>query len=138
MSLHDCSLEDLNYLAYDVAFTIGAEDTNAITVNLQVNFGRNDNDGDALPIDHVAHLDWYLSDDSAGDGVVATAPSGGVAGGTDGAVVPLVTGKAGFCTTESDGDVDFVITETGADTFYLVIRLPNGRLAVSDAITFAT
>ena len=39
--------------------------------------------------------------------------------------------------SESDGDIDINITETGTPTFYLVLVLPNGKLAASGAITFA-
>ena len=40
--------------------------------------------------------------------------------------------------TEADGDIDVSITQTsGADTFYLAAILPNGKMVISDAITFA-
>lgn len=40
-------------------------------------------------------------------------------------------------TSESDGDIDVAITETGVKTMYLVVELPDGTLKVSNAITFA-
>jgi len=39
--------------------------------------------------------------------------------------------------SEADGDIDVDITDSGTPTMYLVLVLPNGKLAVSDAITFA-
>lgn len=39
--------------------------------------------------------------------------------------------------SEVDGDIDLNITESGADTWYLILVLPNGLLVVSGAITFA-
>lgn len=38
--------------------------------------------------------------------------------------------------SEADGDIDISIAETGAKTMYLVVVDPNGRLHVSNAITF--
>lgn len=118
-------------LVDNFGFTINAENTDSITVNCQA---RDANYKDlAVPV--AGRL--YLADDSVGLDQVATAASGGIAVGTDGAFQSLVTGKAGFFTTESDGDLDIVITHSGAKTCYLVMVLPNGGISVSGAITFA-
>lgn len=45
--------------------------------------------------------------------------------------------KAFWLTSEADGDIDINITDTGTPTFYLAVVLPNGKLNVSSAITFA-
>ena len=34
------------------------------------------------------------------------------------------------------GKIDVTVTENGIDTYYLVLVLPNGKLVVSDALTF--
>ena len=34
------------------------------------------------------------------------------------------------------GKADVTVTENGTDTYYLVLVLPNGKLVVSDALTF--
>ena len=39
--------------------------------------------------------------------------------------------------SEADGDIDLNITESGADTWYLILIMPNGVLVASAAITFA-
>ena len=60
-------------------------------------------------------------------------------------LIPILTGSAGselaasifLLVSEADGDIDINITESGTDTFYLVLVMPNGKLIVSDAITFA-
>lgn len=44
--------------------------------------------------------------------------------------------KAFYLTSESDGDIDINISETGVVTWYLVVVLPNGKLAASGAIAF--
>lgn len=116
----------------NVGFTIGDEATNAITVNCQFN----DADGVALAV--AAALPYYLADDAAGMTPTTSAPDGGVAAGTDGSIVPITANLSGYGVSEADGDLDLVITHAaGAKTVYLVFILPNGMLAISDAITFA-
>lgn len=48
----------------------------------------------------------------------------------------LEAAKAFDLVSEADGDIDLNIVESGAKTFYLVLVLPNGKLAPSGAITF--
>lgn len=116
----------------DVDFTIGTEQGgNTINVGIQLN----DADGNALAT--RASVFAYLSDDANGDSIAATAPSGGVAVGTDGLAIPVVADKAFQLVSEADGDIDLDIVEAGADTWYLIVVLPNGKLAASGAITFA-
>lgn len=115
----------------NVAYTIGTEAANAITVNVQVN------DGAGAAMATASAFNMWLASDSAGLNPDATEPDTSVAAGTDGAIVKLGTGVY-FVTTEADGDLDIVITHAGgADTWYMAILLPNGKLAVSSAITFA-
>lgn len=117
----------------DASFVIGAEaGGNEITVSIQLK----DAAGDDLAT--AAALLAFLSDNSSGLDVSADAPSGGVAAGTDGSIVKEHTAELAFwLQSEADGDIDLVITEAGADTWYLVLVMPNGSLVVSDAITFA-
>jgi len=56
---------------------------------------------------------------------------------TDSTETPIAGAKAWMLTSESDGDIDLVVTEAGAATWYLVLVLPNGKRIVSGAITFA-
>lgn len=111
-------------------FTIGAEDTNTITVNVQLQ------DAAGNDLAAVTAVHFYLSDDAAGDGAVAAATS--LVAGTDGFMIEYVSNSAGLLVSEADGDVDVVVGDaSGAATYYLVIVLPSGGLVVSDAITFA-
>lgn len=115
-----------------VAFTIGAEAADVINVAVQLSDFKSKNLGE------FGYVWAYLSDDSGGDGVSATAPSGGVAIGTDGSIIVEPTASLVFLLqSEADGDIDLDITEVGVDTWYLVLVLPDGRKAVSGAITFA-
>jgi len=113
-----------------VRFTVGAEVGNAINVAIQLL------DGNGQELSRRAALPWYLSSDANGD-TVASAPSGGIAIGTDGLLLEWTNNVSGLAVSESDGDIDVTLTDTGTPTFYLVLALPNGRLAVSPAITFA-
>lgn len=114
----------------DVTFVVGAEAGNVINVGIQLNKP----DGSAL--DRRQAVLMYLSDDANGD-TLATTPDGGFAIGTDGLAIEVLANQAAWLIAEADGDVDVDINESGAATFYMVVVKPDGRLAVSDAITFA-
>lgn len=112
--------------------TVGTEDTNVINVAAQLAAV------DAIALTAPIALQWYLSGDSAGAGLLATAPTGGIAVGTDGDIITVHdTNKSGMVLSSITGVFDFDITDTGTPTMYLVVVLPNGALSVSDAITFA-
>lgn len=114
------------------AFVIGAEAANVINVGIQLN------DGNGAALGVRASLLGYLSDDANGDSIVAVAPDGGWAIGTDGLLIPVVASVAAHLTSESDGDIDINITHAaGAKTVYLILVMPNGKLVASAAITFA-
>lgn len=115
--------------AAGATITVGAEAGGTINVAVQLTDGA----GDALTT--TAGVLAYISDDSDGSSVAATAPDA-VAIGTDGLAIPLVAGKTFLLVSEADGDIDIDIDEAAADTFYLVIVLPSGELVISDAITF--
>lgn len=114
-----------------ITFVVGAEATNAINVTGQV--------ADAAGADMatVTAFKFYLADDSAGLTPSTTAPTGGIAIGTDGALIESVNNLSGTVITEADGDFDITLTDTGTPTFYIVVVMPNGSLQISGAITFA-
>jgi len=126
----DSVIHDLNQLRA-ASFVVGAEAGNAINVSVQLKTGS------GLDLSERGSCLAYLSDDAFGDSVAATAPSGNVVIGTDGLAIPLVAKKCFLLTSESDGDIDITLNEAGVATWYLVLVLPNGKLAVSSAITFA-
>ena len=115
-----------------VTFTVGAESSNSINVGLQLKNGKGDD------VAAVTCVLAYLSDAATGIGVTAAVPDGDVAIGTDGAIIGEITTDAVFLLqSEDDGDIDLDIGEASTGTWYLVVILPNGQLAISDAITFA-
>ncbi len=111
------------------SFTVGTEAANVINVAIQLKNG-----GDLIIRGGVF---GYLSDDANGDSIAASAPSGGIAIGTDGLAIPVVANKAFQLVSESDGDIDIDITEVGTATWWFVLILPSGELVVSGGIVFA-
>jgi hypothetical protein len=115
----------------DASFAVGTQAGDDIIVSIQLK------DADGTDLATRASCMAYLSDDANGDSVAATAASGNVVISTDGLAIPLVAKKCWLLTSEADGDIAISITEAGADTWYLVLVMPNGSLRVSGAITFA-
>lgn len=109
-----------------VEFTVGASDTGTVALQLV------DHNGDDLAVRGSVFA--YLSDDANGDSLAATAPSGGIAIGTDGLLIPVVADKAFYLVSEADGDIDLLVTEAGGATWYLIVILPNGLRVASSAI----
>lgn len=114
-----------------VKMTVGAEAANVINVACVAEWVAKE------PVGRRVGLLWYLSTDANGDNLVATAPTGGIAIGTNGVLVEAIADKAGFLISESNGKFDVSLTDTGTPTFYFVVVLPTGDLVVSGAITFA-
>lgn len=109
-----------------VTFTVGAEAADVINVAVQMKAAK------------AQAMSFYLADDAAGLTPSASAPAGGIAIGTDGALIENVANLSGMVITEATGAFDIDLTNaTTAPTFYLVVVLPGGNLAVSPAITFA-
>ena len=118
-------------LRIDAKFTVGAEAANVINVGVQLIDRHNGNQ-----LGEAVGLPWYLSTVATGQ-VISTAPSGGIAIGTDGLLIEWTANISGLVVSEADGDIDVDITDTGTPTFYLVLVAPDGKLLVSPAITFA-
>ena len=112
-------------------FVIGAESANTIAVGIQLQ------DANWTAIGECGAVHAYLSSNSDGSTIVATAPSSGVAIGTDGLAIESIADKKFLFVSESNGHIDIVLSEAGVATFYLVLVMPDGHLVISSAITFA-
>jgi len=123
-------LNVLDGIPANVDYTIGADAGTTVTLDIQLV------DPNGVNVAARACVFVYLSYDAAGDSIAAAAPSGGWAIGTDGLLVPVVTGKAAYITTEVDGHADLVITESGTASWYAVTALATGFLAPSAEIAF--
>ncbi len=118
---------------YSVTYVIGAEAANVINVGIQLV------DAAGTNVAAISVVEAYLSDDSTGLGISAAAPDVDAIIGTDGALIVVhVTDLAWLLQSEADGHIDIDINDvTGTPTWFMVVVLPNGELAVSAAITFA-
>ena len=119
--------------AFDlVAFTIGAKSVNTINVAAQLQ----DAHGKSIAVPASARV--FLSDASTGLGITATATTSALAIGTNGNLLLVdVTGK--MCSVQSDASGRFdlnVIQSVSPTTYYMVVEMPDGSIAVSGAITF--
>ena len=117
--------------AYDATITVSAENTTANTMAVAVQL--KDFAGNDLTVRNTILA--YFAADANGDAILTSAFDG-VANGTDGEVIELITGSTMLLTSEADGDIDITISETEAFTGYLVLVMPNGKLIVGDACTF--
>ncbi len=115
----------------NATISVGTEGTNAISVTIQLVDGNGDN------LTAIAGFSWYLSGDSAGAGIVGTAPNDGTAIGASGKIAELVAEKAGYLLTDATGKAIITLTDSTTPTFYLVVILPIGKVVISSAITFA-
>ena len=124
-------LNTLDGALFGATFSVGAENTttNVIAVDVQLT----DAAGTALA--HRAGAYLYVSDDADGDTLASAVD--GIAAGTDGLWIPIVTHQQGMIVSEADGDVDLTITKAGAASVYLAVVLPDGSLANSTVLTFA-
>lgn len=109
----------------DATITVGAEGASvanqrAITVQL---LDANGND-----IDHVETFEIIMYSSAAMTAFTTTGGSTGLAIGTDGALLAVVAKKYFIATSEADGDWDGTYTDTGGDTVFFGLRLPNGRV----------
>lgn len=114
----------------NATFTVGSETANVIRVTVQLK----DREGSNLAI--AAGVQAYLSDNSNGASLVATAPSGGWVIATTGVMIPMVADKAATFVCSTSGLFNVDITEAAGKTVYLVVILPLGNLKISSAITF--
>ena len=111
------------------SFVIGAQGGDIINIGIVLE------DADGNAITSVAVVTAFLSDDSGGLDVSGTAPGTSVAIGTDGFVIAALTAKLVFILqSDAVGAIDLDLTETGADTWFMVVVLANGTQVVSGAI----
>lgn len=117
--------------AADATITVGAEVANvrAITIQLKDAAGANVAVATAVRI--------YLTLDAAGETPVATGGSTGLADAGAGALVPVVAKKVFEGVSDATGLMQLSWTDTGTDTAYIRLVLPNGKVVTSNAIVNA-
>jgi hypothetical protein len=113
----------------DATITVAAEDTNVRAITIQLK------DAKGADINYVETVELILFLNAARTAFVVTGGSTGIAIGTDGALLAIVAKKYFLATSEADGDIDLTWTDTGTEAAYLGVRLPNGRIVMSAALT---
>lgn len=113
----------------DATITVGAENTNVRAITIQLK------DADGNDINYVETVELIVFLNAEKTAFVVTGGSTGIAIGTDGALQPIVAKKYFLATSEADGDIDLTWTDTGTEAAYLGVRLPNGRIVMSSALT---
>ena len=117
--------------AWGATFTVGDEGTNAVIVTIQLtDFAGND-----LTVPNSVTA--YLASDVAGLEIKASTVTTetAISSGT-GSLAVLAAGQVYQLVSEADGDIAITISDNTADTYYVVVVLPNGKLAVSSVATF--
>jgi len=96
-------------------------------------------DADGNDINYVETVELIMFLDAAHAAFVVTGGSTGITIGAagDGAVLDVVAKKYFIAMSETDGDIDLDWLDTGTEVAFLGVRLPNGRIIVSDALTNA-
>ncbi len=117
--------------AASATISVGAEETNVVNVAIQLTDGAGDN------LDNQAAVIAYLSDAATGAGLATTAADT-VAIGTDGVLAEIVSGQVYVLISDATGAVDINVTQDAADTLYLILLLPSGKVVASSVLTFTT
>lgn len=127
---------DISQACVNATITVSAEaattaDTRDIVVTLQ--------DADGNAINYVETVEIIMFLDAAQTAFVATGGSTGITIGAagNGAVLAVVAKKYFLGMSEATGILDLDWLDTGTEVAFLGIRLPNGRIIVSSALTNA-
>jgi len=115
---------------FDVSWTVGTEDSNTVAVAAQLK----DFAGKNLTV--ASSFIMYFASDSDGLDIKASTVTTETSIGTDGSLVVVLAGQVYQVTSEADGAIDIVIADNTADTYYVVLVMPNGKLEVSTVATF--
>lgn len=122
------------YCAFNLAsFTIGTEAADTIKATVQLKDARGQNLAAITPVQ------VYLSSDAAGGTITPTVPTSTLAIAAKGTILAVnVTDKMLLLACDVNGQFDLNIIQTAAPvTYYLCVRMPDGSLSNSGAITFA-
>lgn len=122
---------DISQPCVDATITVAAEVSNVRDITIQLK------DADGNDISYAETVELILYADAAKAAFVTTGGSTGIEIDTDGALLAVVAKKYFLATSETDGDIGLTWTDTGTEAAYLGVRLPNGRIVMSDALTNA-
>lgn len=116
--------------AYDATITVPTISSNTFAVTIQLlDYAGND-------LTVPASVLCYVASDSAGLDSSDLTSEITITSGGDGSTFVVLAKYAWQLISEADGDIAIDVTDTGTDTLYLVLVMPNGKLVVSGALAF--
>ena len=132
LSATSVSLAELNSLDADSmqcsVTPASLSNADGATVEFAIQF----KDAAGVAVDYPVHFTYWVSTLATGadlDTAVTTIADGGA-----GAIIKALTAQqSGIAVTDAAGLCELDLTEAGADTIYLAVSKPDGRLAVSAA-----
>lgn len=113
----------------DATITVGAENANVRAITIQLK----DVEGQAINYREMVELVVLL--DANGSDFAATGGSTGIAIGASGKLLAVVAKKLFRAISTAAGVIELTWTDTGTEAAYLGVRLPNGRVVISAALT---
>ena len=116
--------------AVGASIAVGDESGNVRIIDIYLKTAQNANIGYVQPF-------WIAMFSSAAMTTFATGGSTGIAIGTDGALLTVVTKKLFLATSEATGHVDLTWTDSGTESVSLAVILPNGCVVASAAFANA-
>ena len=123
-------------LAFDpVDATITVTDATTETPDVSIQL----TDGAGNDLNESRAVFAYLAKDSAGATICADGTdTTEFVIKTDGLFVETLQDVAGFLVSEADGDIDVTITIADGKQAYLVLVMPDGRLKISDKMSYSS
>jgi len=116
--------------AGEVLFTLADEVAHVIEATLQLA------DLGGVALEEVFAVELFMADSAEG-ALAAAAPSGGIAV-TTGAQLAEITAEIHLSVgTDGTGLMVIEVTQATAKDFWIAVKLPSGRLAVSPVLAFA-
>lgn len=124
------AIKELQNAHLDASLTVGTESVDAINVAIQLKYDKSRADSVRRTV--LA----YLSDDANGDSLIATVPSGGLAIGTDGVLIPVTPALQNAII--QDGNLAIHSTPEQFKTAQTAIYFLNGVSATKSATNALT
>ena len=117
-------------VVHDATITVPAisSDTFAVTIQLK-DYAGNDLKVAACILAYVSSTSTGLDPTDLTSEITITSEG-------DGAALVSLAKYSWHLISEADGDIAIDVTDTGTDAKYLVLVMPDGRLVVSDVLTF--
>lgn len=121
---------DVNGRADGVKFTLDTPSGTIRVVTVQLL------DASGSDVTSVQSVEFHVFADAAGLAYAATGGSSGITqSGASGDILPMVTKKVFAVRSSATGEVTMRWTDSASEVAFLGVKLPSGRVVISDALT---